>query len=65
MLRRYLIVNGLSTAALYLAIMAFAPAHSVTAAFTQVFHGYVSEDAMLGPVFNRVIVVGAEMLGFN
>lgn len=66
MLRRYLIVNGVSTIALYAAIWAFVPSYnSVTGALSQAWQTYATEHTVLGPVLNRIFVVGASVFGLN
>ncbi|NOT70199.1 MAG: hypothetical protein HOP09_02630 [Hyphomicrobium sp.] len=64
MLRRYLIVNGLTTALMYGAVWALVPSpSSVTQALSSTFESYVSENALLGPVVYRMITVGAYIAG--
>jgi hypothetical protein len=65
-LRRYLVVNGISTAALYLAIWTFLPhLGAVSNDVNQAWDGYVTGNALLAPMFNRVIVVAAYIAGLN
>jgi hypothetical protein len=58
MLRRYLIVNGTTTALLYGGIYAgvtpvLHQAHSVW----QLFEGFVMESPILAPIINKVVLV--------
>jgi hypothetical protein len=58
MLRRYLIVNGTTTALLYGGIYAVLPSsldihHSVHA----LFNGLVMQSPILGPLVNKVVLV--------
>lgn len=62
MLRRYLILNGVSSAVLYLAVWAYVPSpSSVSRAVSSSFESYVMEHAFLGPILNRMILVGADV----
>ena len=64
MLRRYLIVNGVSSAVLYGAIWAFVPSFSaVTQVVNASWDTYVMGHPFLGPVLHRVIKVGANLVG--
>lgn len=64
MLRRYLIVNGVSTALMYGAVWAFVPSpSSIAQAVTASVHSYVAENALWQPVVYRMIVVGARVTG--
>ena len=58
MLQRYVIVNGVTTAALYGAAYAFTPSSlylldSIRAGF----EGFVMQSPMLGPLLNKIILV--------
>jgi hypothetical protein len=57
MLRRYLIINGTTTALLYGAIYALAPSMKMLDSLRAGFDGFVMQSPMLGPIINRVIVV--------
>lgn len=58
MLRRYLIVNGTTTALLYVAIWAAIPASThYLQSMQDVFDGYVMQSPILGPVINKVVLV--------
>lgn len=64
MLRRYFIVNGISTALLYASIWVFVPsAEAVKSGVSEAWVSYISGDSVLGPMFNRVVLVGAEISG--
>ncbi len=66
MLRRYLIVNGVSSAVLYAGIWAFVPSMgSVTQAISATWQTYVMDHTFLGPVLNRIITVGASLVGLG
>ena len=56
MLRRYIIVNGVTTVALYGAVFAFAPA--IVTAFADLRRDidvYAMDHSWLGPVFHGVL----------
>lgn len=57
MLRRYLIVNGATTAVLYGAIYALAPSTKSLENLRATFDGYVMESPVLGPLLNKIILV--------
>jgi hypothetical protein len=58
MIRRYLIVNGVSTAALYGALIAAAPvAFSAVASVRQTIELLAIENSWLGPIVHRVVTV--------
>ncbi len=58
MLRRYVIVNGLSTIALYGAVSAFVPnITSLANTLRQGFDIYAMDNAVLGPIFYRLLTV--------
>ncbi len=58
MLRRYLIVNGLSTVALYGAVWALLPnMTSLAQTLRQGFDIYAMDNAVLGPIFYRLLMV--------
>lgn len=58
MLRRYVIVNGVSTAALYAAYWAFAPnASSLVQTVRHGFDLYAMDHSFLGPIFHRIVTV--------
>lgn len=64
MMRRYLIVNGVSTAVMYAGVWAFVPSvTSLTQTLNQTWDTYVMGDTILGPVLYRMITVGASLLG--
>ena len=66
MLRRYLIVNGLSSAFLYAGIWAFVPTMgSLTQAIYNSWETYVMGHTFLGPVLNRIVTVGASLVGLG
>lgn len=66
MLRRYLIVNGLSSAVLYAGIWAFVPTlGSLTNAVSDSWETYVMGHTFVGPVFNRIVTVGASLVGLG
>jgi hypothetical protein len=66
MLRRYLITNGVSSALLYLAVLAYAPSPAaLTKALHATFETFVMGQTFLSPVFNRVISIGAGVLGLD
>ena len=56
MLRRYLIVNGATTAVLYGAIYALAPTLKLESLRAS-FEDYVMESPVLGPLLNKIILV--------
>ncbi len=58
MLRRYLIVNGTTTALLYGGIYAAipSPVHILHSA-RQMFDGFVMQSPILGPLVNKVVLV--------
>jgi hypothetical protein len=58
MLRRYLIVNGATTALLYGCLYAAAPSTThVAQAFRDIYEGYVMQSPILGPLVNKVVLV--------
>jgi hypothetical protein len=58
MLRRYLIVNGTSTALLYGGIYAAIPSLThVVQSVQDTFNGFLAQSPILGPLVNKVIVV--------
>lgn len=58
MLRRYLIVNGTTTALLYGGIYAGVPsATHLVQSVQDVFAGYLMQSPILGPLVNKVILV--------
>lgn len=58
MLRRYLIVNGTSTALLYGAIYAALPSSlHLLETVRETFDGYVMQSPILGPIINKVVLV--------
>ena len=58
MLRRYLIVNGLSSLVLYAAIWAYVPSlASLTRSFNTSFESYVMGHTFLAPVLHRMITI--------
>lgn len=60
MLRRYIIVNGISSAVLYAGIWAFVPSMaSVTQAASEAWETFVMGHTFLGPVLHRIITVSA------
>jgi hypothetical protein len=64
MLRRYLIVNGVSSAVMYVGIWAFVPSlSSVTEVINASWETYVLGHTFLAPVIHRVITVGASLTG--
>lgn len=63
MLRRYLIVNGLSSAVLYAGIWLLVPSMaSVTQAASEAWETFIMGHTFLGPVLHRIITVGASIL---
>lgn len=58
MLRRYLVVNGTTTALLYGAIYAAVPSslHLIRSVQNS-FNGYVMQSPILGPLVNKVVLV--------
>jgi hypothetical protein len=64
MLRRYLIVNGVSSAVFYAGIWAFIPSlNSVTQVISDTWETYVMGHTFLGPVVHRIVTVGADVIG--
>lgn len=60
MLRRYLIVNGTTTALLYGSVYAaMGPTIHLVHAMRNSFDGYVMQSPILGPVINKVILVAS------
>ena len=60
MLRRYLIVNGLSSLMIYAAVWAYVPSlASLTRSFNTTFESYVMGQTLLVPVLHRMITIGA------
>ncbi|MBS0234113.1 MAG: hypothetical protein JSR99_11590 [Proteobacteria bacterium] len=58
MLRRYLIVNGTTTALLYGGIYAAIPSSMhFLQSIQDMLEGYVMESPILGPLVNKVVVV--------
>jgi len=58
MLRRYLIVNGTTTALLYGGIYAaISPVMHTIRSVQEMFDGYVMQSPILGPIVNKVVVV--------
>jgi hypothetical protein len=58
MLRRYLIVNGITTALLYAAVWNFVPSVSGLAhAAGSTFQTFAMESPMLGPLIYRLVTV--------
>ncbi len=58
MLRRYLIVNGTTTALLYAGIYAAIPSSThFLQAVQDVLEGYVMQSPILGPLVNKVVLV--------
>lgn len=58
MLRRYLIVNGTSTALLYGGVYAaVTPAIHVAQSMRDMVDGYVMQSPILGPLINKVVLV--------
>lgn len=63
MLRRYLIVNGVSSAVLYAGIWAVVPSmDAVSQAASNAWDAFVMGHTFLGPVLHRIITVGASVL---
>ncbi|HET6389151.1 hypothetical protein [Hyphomicrobium sp.] len=56
MLRRYLIVNGATTAVLYGALYALTPTLKLENLRAS-FEGFVMESPVLGPLLNKIILV--------
>lgn len=54
MLRRYLIVNGITTVLLYGAFAAFVPA---TPNLRSMFNTFAMQSPVLGPVIYRIVMV--------
>lgn len=66
MLRRYLIVNGISTVAIYGTIWALLPSvQALPGSLTQALNVYAMEHSVLGPMLNRIVLVGASVFGLN
>lgn len=66
MLRRYLIVNGVSTLAMYGMALALLPSvQALPASLSQALNIYAMEHSVLGPMLNRIVLVGASVLGLN
>lgn len=62
MLRRYVILNGISTAVLYAGVWAFVPSMtSVAQAASEAWETFVMGHTFLGPVLHRIITVGASL----
>jgi hypothetical protein len=58
MLRRYLIVNGTSTAVLYGGIYAAMPSVTNTLQSVQdTFNAFVAQSPILGPLVNKVVLI--------
>jgi hypothetical protein len=58
MLRRYLIVNGTTTAFLYGGIYAALPSSvHVLQSAREMFDGFVMQSSILGPLINKVVLV--------
>jgi hypothetical protein len=58
MLRRYLIVNGTTTALLYGGIYAALPSSMhLLQSVQDMFDGYVMQSPILGPLVNKVVLV--------
>lgn len=58
MLRRYLIVNGTTTALLYGAVYAAIPSSThVLQSVREVLDGYVMQSPILGPLINKTVLV--------
>jgi len=57
MLRRYLIVNGVTTALLYATIYALTPSMKSLEALRDNFDGFVMQSPVLGPLVNKIILV--------
>ncbi len=57
MLRRYLIVNGTTTAVLYGAIWAFAPSLPNVTQMMSSTIDMLAQSPLVGPVLNRIILV--------
>lgn len=62
MLRRYVIVNGVSTVVLYGALWAFLPSmSSLTDALSNTLDSFVAGHTFLGPVLHRMVTVSADV----
>lgn len=60
MLRRYLIVNGVTTVLLYGALFAIIPsAPHVMQSAQATFENYFMESPMLGPLVHRIVVLSS------
>ncbi|PPC88591.1 MAG: hypothetical protein CTY31_01295 [Hyphomicrobium sp.] len=58
MLRRYVIVNGVTTLLMYAAVWAYAPhLSSLTQSLREDFDIYAMDNPMLGPIVHRIISV--------
>ncbi|MBS0237718.1 MAG: hypothetical protein JSR89_04780 [Proteobacteria bacterium] len=57
MLRRYLIVNGVTTVLLYAAIYSVTPSMKSLEALRDSFEGFVMQSPVLAPLVNKVILV--------
>jgi hypothetical protein len=60
MLRRYLIVNGITTALLYGAFWAFVPSTpNLMQGMFSAFDTFAMESPLFGPVVHRILIVSA------
>lgn len=60
MLRRYLIINGVSTALIYAAIWMLVPSGVFSInAMHESFEAYTMESPVLSPLIHRIVTVGA------
>ena len=58
MLRRYVIVNGLTTALLYAGVWLYTPSlPGLVQSARQSFEVYAMDHALLGPVVHRIVTV--------
>ena len=66
MLRRYLIVNGATSALLYLVMWTCVPSMAaMSQTINETWNSYVMGHTFLGPVLNRMITVGANLIGLG